>query len=321
MELKDSSKVQMIPTDSIRRNPENPRIIFDESKMEILKESILSVGILVPLIVYRDTEPDKFVLLDGERRWICAKDLNLPRVPVNIISTPSRLENILRMFNIHNVREAWTITETAWKLNTIIELVKRETGKRPTEKLLNTLTGLTVSGIRRCKKILAFPSDFQNMVHEGKIKSDFLIEMRPVLDGMQKKFPEVIEKRTEEGIINHFLGMLQDEPSRLENVTDFRFLKRVLEADKKGVDLEIIRGAIERLFEDEKVTLPSLYNDTVKSFYDSFSLEKKCTDLARELEPLDLESIEKKSSLIEALERLLKAIDRTLRKIKKVSEK
>lgn len=178
MFAEDKSKVEMIPTDRIRRNPENPRIIFDEAKMEILMESIHSVGILVPLIVYRDTEPGRYVLLDGERRWRCAQNLNLPEVPANVIPTPTRLENILRMFNIHNVREAWTITETAWKLSSVIELVENETGKRPTEKLLTTLTGLTISGIRRCKKLLAFPDEFQKMVHEGRIKSDFLIEMR-----------------------------------------------------------------------------------------------------------------------------------------------
>lgn len=315
MGAQNSSKVEMIATDSIRRNPENPRIIFDESKMETLRESIHSVGILVPLIVYRDTKPGKYVLLDGERRWTCAKDLNLPMVPANVIPTPSRLENILRMFNIHNVREAWTITETAWKLQAIIELVENETGKRPTEKLLSTLTGLTISGIRRCKKILTFPSEFQNMVHEGKIKSDFLIEMHPVLDGIKKKFPDIIEKKTENGIILHFINMLQDTPSRLENVTDFRYLKRVLEADKKGANPGVIRHAIERLFQDEHVTLPSLYEDSVKPLYDSISLEKKCIDLARDLEPLDIKSIEKKDSLIKALERLRKVIERTLARI------
>jgi len=308
----DKSEVEMIPTDLIRRNPENPRMIFDEAKMEILRESIHSVGILVPFIVYKDTEPGRYVLLDGERRWICAQNLNLPEVPANVIPTPTRLENILRMFNIHNVREAWTITETAWKLNSIIELVENKTGKRPTEKILITLTGLTISGIRRCKKLLSFPDEFQKMVQAGRIKSDFFIEMRSSIDGIKRKFPDIFEKKKERGIIEHFIDMLEDKPSRLENVTDFRFLKRTLDADKKGADIHRIRNAIDRLFQDKDITLPSLYNESVGSFYESFSLEKKCIDLARDLEPLDTRSIEKKDSLVEALRKLRKAIDQTL---------
>lgn len=318
MEPKNNSKVEMLPTDSIIRNPENPRLIFDQAKMDTLKESIHSVGMLVPLIVYRGTEPGRFVLLDGERRWKCARELNLPVVPANIIPTPSRLENILRMFNIHNVREAWAITETAWKIRTVIELVEKGTGNRPNEKVLSALTGMPISGIRRCMKVLAFPDMYQNMVHQGKIKSDFLIEMRPVLNGIRKKFPDIYEKETEKGIINHFIGMAQEKPSRLENVTDFRSLKRVLEADKKGADVNDIRKSVERLFRDKNVTLPSLY-DSVKSFYDYFSLEKKCVDLTRDLEPLDVKAIEKRASIINALERLRKTIDNTLAKLKKAS--
>jgi ParB family chromosome partitioning protein len=306
----------MISTDSIRRNPENPRVIFDPGKMEILKESINSVGILVPLIVYRDKKPDQYVLLDGERRWKCAQELNLPRVPANVITAPTRLENILRMFNIHNVREAWSITETAWKLQAIIALIVRETGKKPSEKILATLTGLPISGIARCKKLLSFPEKYQKMVHEGRVKSDFLIEMYPVLDGIKKKLPEIFRRKTKEGIIDHFLAMLEDKPSRLENVTDFRLLKRILESDKKGATTREIRDIVKRLFEDEKVTLPSLYNESVKSLYDSSSLEKKCIDMIKDLEPLDPHAVGKQTSLLGLLRRLKKTIDLVLEKAK-----
>ena len=79
------------------------------------------VGILVPLIVYRSADNERYVLMDGERRWRCSIDLGLTAVPANIIETPSRLDNLLRMFNIHNVREDWPLISVALSLQTVIE--------------------------------------------------------------------------------------------------------------------------------------------------------------------------------------------------------
>src|SRR4051794_37212956 len=87
-----------VEPDAIRKNPDNPRMIFREQEMIELLDSIARTGIQVPLTVYEDRG---YVILDGERRWRCAKRLNLKRVPCIIHPKPSKLENLLMMFNIH----------------------------------------------------------------------------------------------------------------------------------------------------------------------------------------------------------------------------
>src|SRR3990172_8895793 len=85
------SRVTRMPTANIEPNPHNPRRLFDEEPMRILRESIKKLGVLVPLDVYPkdvkriDLRKDKFVLLDGERRWRCAKELDLADVPVIVV--------------------------------------------------------------------------------------------------------------------------------------------------------------------------------------------------------------------------------------------
>ncbi|MCK4826449.1 ParB/RepB/Spo0J family partition protein, partial [bacterium] len=108
-----SSKLAWIPIEKIRRNPHNPRVLFDPEPLNVLRDSIKEVGILVPLLVYESIKTKDYVILDGERRWRCAKELGLPDVPANVIEEPSTLNNILRMFNIHNVREPWELMPTA----------------------------------------------------------------------------------------------------------------------------------------------------------------------------------------------------------------
>src|SRR5438132_13001827 len=92
----------------IGRNPNNPRRFFNDERLDLLRTSLQEIDVLVPLIVYpHPLEQGRYILMDGERRWRCALDLGLSTVPVNVISAPTPLENLLQMFNIHSVREDW----------------------------------------------------------------------------------------------------------------------------------------------------------------------------------------------------------------------
>src|SRR5688572_14071224 len=110
--------LQEIHPDTINPNPQNPRLIFREEEMNQLLVSIKEVGIRVPLSVYHE-RGSKFTLIDGERRWRCARKLNLTSVPVIVYPRPSPLENLLMMFNIHKVRSDWDIMPMALKLDDI----------------------------------------------------------------------------------------------------------------------------------------------------------------------------------------------------------
>src|SRR5580704_15379413 len=112
--------LQEIKPDKIRANPDNPRLVFREDEMQQLMDSIKEVGIKVPVSLYEDGS--KFVLLDGERRWRCPKRLNLSAVPAIVQPKPDRLENILMMFNIHNVRVDWDPMPMALKLKDVQDL-------------------------------------------------------------------------------------------------------------------------------------------------------------------------------------------------------
>ena len=101
---------------AFKKNPENPRMIFYEEDLSILKASIKNNGILVPLTVYKKPTEKKYTILDGERRWKCALDLRLKTVPANEIHPPSKKQNILLMFNIHKVHKDWELVPTALKL-------------------------------------------------------------------------------------------------------------------------------------------------------------------------------------------------------------
>jgi hypothetical protein len=101
-------KVEPIPLDSIQPSQDNPRgQVNIDASFERLVSSIDEVGILVPLVV-RELSHGKYQLVDGERRYLAANQLRLPRVPAHVLSKVNASENLRKyMFHLHMTREQW----------------------------------------------------------------------------------------------------------------------------------------------------------------------------------------------------------------------
>ena len=174
-------RVREIAPDSIKRNPDNPRLVFRSEELDTLLLSIKRYGIQVPLTVY--SEGNNYVLIDGERRWRCALKLNLKKLPALVQAKPSELDNLLLMFNIHALREQWDYLTIATKLPTVIKLFKRQQHSDPNETELSELTGLTRGQIRRCRLLLDLPDEYRDQLlaelelpkHKQKISEDLFI--------------------------------------------------------------------------------------------------------------------------------------------------
>lgn len=267
------SKLNEIRIDNIRPNPDNPRLLFDQERLDSLAESISKVGILVPLIVYEDRK-GKFVILDGERRWRCAKRLNLQVVPANIIAKPSKLENILRMFNIHNVREEWELMPTARKLGELMKMRKLE---KVGETKLSELTSLDLGTIRRCKILLGIPKKYQDAILLHRYKADFFIEMETkVLRKIEINLPDIFKKYGRNGLIEIFVKMLDE--GRIKSVTDFRFFQKVLQGSKFGLDSKTVREIANKVIVDQTMNLKESY-DAIEDLVNLSKVEKNVMKL------------------------------------------
>lgn len=189
----------LIRPSRIRRNIDNPRLIFHEEEMKQLLDSIREQGIRVPLSVYKDR--DSYVLIDGERRWRCAKKLNLSHVPALVVPKPSKLENLLMMFNIHNVRVAWDLMPMAAKLGEIRTLSTKN-GIVPNAKQLAVMTGVRLASVKRALELLDLPKKYQTMLleeakkprNQQRIKPDLFLETYKSMHTVERYTPEVFEQ-------------------------------------------------------------------------------------------------------------------------------
>jgi ParB family chromosome partitioning protein len=91
----------LVPLESIRPNPQQPRRHFDEAELEALADSIREHGVLQPLVVTR--EGAGHVLIAGERRLRAARLAGLAEVPVVFRETQDPL-NSLALSLVENIQ-------------------------------------------------------------------------------------------------------------------------------------------------------------------------------------------------------------------------
>lgn len=75
-----------IPVDRIAPNPVQPRTHFDPEALTELVTSIREVGLLQPIVV-RQTGPETYELVMGERRLRASKEAGLQRIPAIVRDT------------------------------------------------------------------------------------------------------------------------------------------------------------------------------------------------------------------------------------------
>ncbi|NBX16033.1 MAG: ParB/RepB/Spo0J family partition protein [Proteobacteria bacterium] len=81
---------------------DQPRTEFYSSTLDELAVSIKSYGILQPIVIAPTTEPDKFTIIAGERRWRAAQIAGLSKVPC-VIRQPSE-HSSLELALIENIQ-------------------------------------------------------------------------------------------------------------------------------------------------------------------------------------------------------------------------
>lgn len=278
--------------DSLQKNPNNPRRYFNEGRLDLLRTSIQEVGILVPLIAYEDPqEAGTYVLMDGERRWICALDLALDQVPANVIGQPEPLDNLLRMFNIHNVREEWPLISIALSLREVMNL-----SEETRESRLAELTGLTRSTVRRARRLLSLPEAelelIQNEAHLDRTaqvhREDLYLEIEAATSVIQNQLPELGKEYPREQVIRQFAK--KREVGSLTAVTDFRSVGKIVKAvDDELVTREDVLTSTRKLIEDPYLSPVTVFNEIAAGAYEQQAMGRKIELLVESLDSLDFE--------------------------------
>jgi ParB family chromosome partitioning protein len=154
----------------LSRNKYQPRIVFDEKKIEELSRSIKKNGMIQPIAV----RPDKngsYEIIAGERRWLAAQKAGLHEVPVIVLNLNN--EQSLELAIIENIQRE--------DLNTIEEAKGYERLMKEfnyNHEKLSEFMGKSRSHISNTLRILSLPPEVIKLVEQGKLKAG---QVRPLV--------------------------------------------------------------------------------------------------------------------------------------------
>ena len=181
-----SSALREVPIGSIKPNPRQPRVNFDEDTMSSLAASIKELGILQPVLVRQigGAAADDFELIAGERRWRAARRAGLQSIPVLVLTSDETksLEQAL-VENLH--RQDLNVLEEAAAYQQLVE----EFGY--THDQVAKRVGKSRTAVTNILRLLQLPSAVQRLLSEGQISPG---HARALLGTPDRGYQEMLAK-------------------------------------------------------------------------------------------------------------------------------
>jgi ParB family chromosome partitioning protein len=156
-------RIDDIPVGSIRANPNQPRLEFDEFRLQELSDSIRLHGLIQPITV-RAIGEGRYELISGERRLRATRMAGLERIPAYVRQADD--DQSLEYALIENIqREELNPIETALGFQRLIE----ELGY--TQEHVAERVGKNRTTVTNTLRLLQLPDVVQLAVKQGKISA------------------------------------------------------------------------------------------------------------------------------------------------------
>ena len=150
-----------IDIDLIEPNSFQPRMNFNEERLEELAQSIRSNGIIQPLLIRR-VDGGRYQIVAGERRWRAAQRAGLSKVPCIIKEIPD--EKMLELALVENIqRQELNAIEEAHAYKRLIEALGL------TQEMVAQRVGRDRTFITNYLRLLRLPEDIQQLVESEKL--------------------------------------------------------------------------------------------------------------------------------------------------------
>jgi ParB family chromosome partitioning protein len=176
-----------VPVGSIRPNPHQPRVHFEEAALNDLAASVKELGVLQPVLV-RPMGHDRYELIAGERRWRAAQRAELATIPV-IVRDSDDLSSVEQALveNLH--RADLTALEEASAYQQLIE----DFGL--THDAVATRVGKSRAAISNTLRLLQLPPGIQHLLADGRLSAG---HARALLGTADRAFQEHLARKASE---------------------------------------------------------------------------------------------------------------------------
>jgi len=155
----------LAPIELLRRNPDQPRKVFDEAELGDLEESIRAKGVIQPILVRpAPGAAGEYQIVAGERRWRAAQRVGLHTVPI-LVREMDDLE-VLEIAIIENVQRAdLNPIEEAGGYRTLMDRFGR------TQEAVAKVVGKSRSHVTNTLRLLALPEEVREHLSAGRLSA------------------------------------------------------------------------------------------------------------------------------------------------------
>ena len=170
----DNKKVQntKVGIGDLSPNKYQPRVSFNETKLEELANSIRKNGIIQPIAVREDrVDPGRYEIVAGERRWRAAQRAGLHEVPIVILDLDDN--ESLEVAIVENIqRDDLNVIEEAKGYQRLSEEFGYDHEK------ISKFMSKSRSHISNTLRLLTLPQDVIGMIEEGNLTAG---QARPLI--------------------------------------------------------------------------------------------------------------------------------------------
>ncbi|MBN1632127.1 MAG: ParB/RepB/Spo0J family partition protein [Thermoleophilia bacterium] len=224
-----SAAVIDLPVNVIRRNPRQPRRVFEPNALDELATSIAAVGVVQPVIV-RATD-DGYELIAGERRWRAAQRAGFTVIPA-IVRAASDVESLELALIENVVRQQLNPVDEAYALKVLLE----DLGV--TQENLAARVGKSRSAIANKIRLLDLPGAVQESLASGALTEGHGRALLGIAE--RGKQLQLARRVVEKGMS---VRQVEDEVRRLSEVA-----KPKITGTKALIDSEVVDEIRDLLF-------------------------------------------------------------------------
>jgi ParB/RepB/Spo0J family partition protein len=251
-----------LPLDLIETDPNQPRKIFElrggGDHTHLLK-SIRYYGIEEPIKVSELT-PERYIIMDGHRRFACAKELELKKVPCRIYPKMNEGEFEARRYEMQNNRRSWRPIEKANAINRI-----KTEYNNATPKEIADLIGITQKNLFHFEDLRNTRMDYLELMSQHNLKEYQRIGFIRILKNLRR-----IKQFQIDDIVKILFQKIRD--NLLYRQRDFSALSRVFSTASLHEEL------IEQFLSEPKMSAQELNELTQLS-----GISTQIKDLIKEL--------------------------------------
>lgn len=160
-ENNDQNDIHQVTISSVRTNPYQPRIDFDDDEIKGLAESIKNQGLLQPVVVRKKN--DVYEIISGERRFRAFKYLKKDTVPC-IVKTSVTDREMLELALIENIQR-----EELNEIEKALAYQKLLLEYNYTHEALASHIGKSRTAITNALRLLNLPEEVQKALRNNNI--------------------------------------------------------------------------------------------------------------------------------------------------------